>query len=816
MSKVYRFRRNRAKETKLRRGRTVRTRWEGLLGLVLISTVLTALVVLGGAVLIYRAYAVDLKPPDEVIGEANLGTSRVLDRSGQLLYEFLDPNGQLRNPVPLEEISPYLIAATIATEDASYYDNPGVNPKGLLRAFQTNLPKPLGDGIGQGVGGSSITQQLVKNIYISPEDRFDRKLTRKIKEAVLAIELKRHYSDDQILEWYLNQIPYGGPVNGAEAAAQWYFGKHAKDLSLAEAAALAGIPQSPLKYMPNLPENRDRAKQRQLEVLGLMQKHLREIQEILPNVTVEEIEAAKTQELTFVQASFSMKAPHFVLYIRDQITDMCEKGMLKLPPSITCDKAVYRGGLTITTTLDLGLQQIAERTVEEQVSTNEERTGGHNGALVAIFPSTGEILAYVGSRSYWRDDIAGNVDIATSLKSHGSTMKVFTYLTAFKEGWVPSTVVQDAPLTLNDGGRTKKVENWNFSYQGNITVRKALAESVNTAAVRTVMEVGVDDMRKTAHELGITDLRDDRYCGPTITLGSCEVKLLDMVYAYSVIANNGVMKGTPTVEDLPGGFRQLDPWSITKITDSDGRTVFEQTKPEEKQVIDPAYAYMIADILSRDAITWSRMTIDRPAGTKTGTSEDFRDNVVMGFTPGLVAGVWMGNADNTPMADGTFSSAGTGPMWRTFMLRANEYMKLPSLPFVAPDDVVKASCGGHEEIFKKGSTPAKPGACRAPGEGPTPTFPPRPTPQVSPTPEPTTVVPTATPKPTQTVPPKPTPTEPASTEQPDSTGPTPRRGNSSGPETQQEGATPAPAGGEIRGPTTPAPDEVASSALAPP
>ncbi|MDO8613370.1 MAG: transglycosylase domain-containing protein, partial [Dehalococcoidia bacterium] len=616
----------------------------------------------------------------------------------------------LREPVPLKVMSPNLIAATIATEDPSFYDNPGVNLNGLLAAVRSNLPQPIGEGFGNGRGGSSITQQLVKNLYISPEDRFDRKIKRKVKETVLAVELKRRYTDDQILEWYLNQIFYGNFAYGVEASAQRYFGKQAKDLTLAEAAMLAGIPSAPSLYSPVIAGNEQRAIDRQHQVLDLMLEHRDSIRGIV-DIAPEQIAAAKQEQLAYRPPAFPISAPHFVVYVQDIITKMCKKGLFDPPGDIDCEGAVARGGLRITTTLDLDLQHIAEKTVEDAVASNEERYGGHNGGLVAVRPQSGEILAMVGSRDYFRQDIAGNVNVTTSSRSHGSTMKMFTYVTGFESGWAPSSVAQDAPLVLDN----KAINNWNFAYLGRITVRKAIAESVNTAAVRSVMELGEDKVTNTAHRLGITDLRTDD-CGPTITLGSCEVKLLDMAYAYSVLANNGVMKGIPTVEDLPEGFRQLDPASVLRIQDADGKILYE-FKPEGKPVVKSASAYMFTDILSKDAINWSRLTIDRPAAAKTGTSEEFRDNVVIGYTPDLAVGAWVGNSDGTPMAQGAFSASGAGPMWKQFMIAAHQFLGLPPREFQPPDDVIFAPCRGRTEVFARDVQVSKPGVCKPPTGG---------------------------------------------------------------------------------------------------
>ncbi|HET9476342.1 MAG TPA: transglycosylase domain-containing protein, partial [Dehalococcoidia bacterium] len=613
-------------------------------------------------------------------------------------------------------------------------------------------------------GGSSITQQLARNIYIDPARRSERSIKRKIKETVIALELKRKYSDNQILEWYLNQIYYGDAAYGIQAAAQRYFGKSAKDLTLAEAALLAGLPQAPADYTPAIAENRELAKARQLEVLDLLKSNLGSDD----GITEKQIEAAKSEPLNYVEGTFDIKAPHFVYFVEDQVAKMCAAGLFKPSEGIECESVIGQGGLRITTTLDLGLQALGEQAIEEGLATTEGQTGGHNGSLVAVRPDTGEIITYVGSRDFFRDDIQGQVDIASSLKSHGSAMKVFTYLTAFDQGWVPSTSVKDEPLDL--GGA--QVNNWDATYLGGITVRRALAESVNTVAVRTVMEVGIDEMQKTAHRMGITDLLQED-CGPPITLGACEVKLVDMAYAFATLANNGVMKGRPSSEELPDGYRELDPVSVLSIQDADGNVLYEFSAPEEKAVEDPAHAYMITDVLSKDAIKWSRLTIDRPAAAKTGTSEDFRDAVVMGYTPDLATGVWMGNADNTPMAIGTFSSQSVGPVWARFMKEAHAYLGLPPRPFAVPDSIDTVTCAGKQEIFEDGKRPSKPGACSpkpsSPTTTPTPapsgtqepaaTETPLPSPDTTPSPTPRdTGKPTSEPSPTPDPTPTPTPT----------------------------------------------------------
>ena len=482
MRNIYRYRRKRTRGAKARSGAVARARIQVVLTLMLFASILGMFTVAGISFVIYRAYAQDLKTPEQAIAESTIGTSLVYDRSGQTkLFEFTDELGGLKDPKPLEEISPWLIATTITTEDASFYGNPGVNFRGLARAGVENLT-PFGPGFLKGSGGSSITQQLVKNVYVPREERGARRLERKVKESVIALELKRKYDDDQILEWYLNQIYYGNFAYGAEAAATRFFGKHAKDLTLGEAALLAGLPQAPGDYDPTNLEKREIAKQRQLQVLDLMKASLEEVNNIAnpalkgtpeegtplfqPAVTIEQIEAGKLEPLNYVTTEIDIKSPHFVFLVEDQLAKMCAAGLFKAPGSIPCDKVVKQGGLRVTTTIDLGLQNIASTIIEEEIAKNEARYGGYNGSLVAIRPATGEILTYAGSRNYDRDDIAGKVDIATSAQSHGSTMKVFTYLTAFEQGWVPSTYIEDKKLLLPSNEGEKQVNNWNFSHLG--------------------------------------------------------------------------------------------------------------------------------------------------------------------------------------------------------------------------------------------------------------------------------------------------------------------------------------------------------------
>jgi membrane peptidoglycan carboxypeptidase len=707
----------------------------------------------GAAFGVYYRYASDLRPPEEQLATTGSLGSQIYDRNGVELFNFVDPLLGLRDPVPLEEISPWLIHATISTEDNSFYDNPGINVRGVIRAALENLT-PFGPGFLEGSGGSSITQQLVKNVYIPEEERTERSVGRKIKEIVMAVELKRRYEDDQILAWYLNQVYYGNFAYGAEAASWRYFGKPARDLTLAEAAMLAGIPQAPGDYSPTIPENRPEAARRQHSVLDLMVEH--------GYITERQAAEAKGEELSFVEGSFAIRAPHFVFYVRDTLIKMCEKGMLDLPEGTDCATVVTRGGLRVTTTLDINLQERAEGIIDDIITEVEYQTLGHNGSAVVIEPASGQILAMVGSRDYYREDIDGEVNIALSEQSPGSSVKPYTYLTAFLQGWTPATVVRDEPMPNIKSATGEPIQNWNYKFKGPVTVRTALAESINIPAVRTVLAVGIENMIDTAHKMGITSWSDPSHYGPAITIGGGEVTLLDHTYAYSVFANNGLMVGMPTVLDLPEGYRRLDATPILTVENAAGKVIFDYASiAESLQVVPAPYAYLITDILSKSAIQWSGLTISRPATSKTGTSEEFRDSLVMGYTPHRAVGVWMGNADNSEMAPQTFSASGTGPIWRAIMEAAHEGIE--PYDFVIPDGVVFAPCAGRTEAFVEGS------GCTYAAPEPTPT----PGPTVSPGPAPTGAPATPAPSPAATpaateAPSQPEPGGPAATPVPTS------------------------------------------------
>jgi len=644
----------------------------GLGGLMVVGAV--AAVVAG--FVIYNVYSNDLLPPDEVLAQQSSGGAKIYDRDGRLLYEFVDDLSGLRHPVPLAEVSPWLIDATIATEDADFYSNPGVNIKGLIRAAYENFfPGQL--GLLKGSGGSSITQQLVKNVYIPEAERSERSIPRKLKETVYALELTRRYSKDQILEWYLNQIPYGGLYYGVEAASQGYFGKSARDLTLAEAALLAGIPASPARYDPvNSPEA---AMERRNQVLDLMLRR--------GKVSLLEAYVAKLEPLKLAPQRFPIEAPHFVLdYLQPQLEKLLGR------------EALYRGGLRVTTTLDLDLQKQAEAALEKWISEFEATSNGHNGAQVSIDPNTGEILTYVGSRDYFRDDILGRNDMALAENSPGSSFKPFTYITAFMElGWGPGTMVLDTPISYpQPDGTTFTPRNPSGDFKGPITIRQAFGNSLNVPAFKVAIAAGVENIVRTAKRMGITTLTGSY--GPSITIGGVDVNVLDMTYGYSVFANNGVMKGMPSILDLPEGSRPLDPIAILKVENTKGEVVFEPERREER-VAPAEYAYLVTDILSDPQAQCATfgcggLNIGRTAAIKTGTSEPYEnshaigDTWALGYTPDLAAGVWAGNADNSPMVNITSTSISWRAL-RDFMQAALE--GVPDRGFERPEGVVTAT-----------------------------------------------------------------------------------------------------------------------------
>ncbi|MHB8620011.1 MAG: transglycosylase domain-containing protein, partial [Chloroflexota bacterium] len=609
-------------------------------------------------------------------------TSRVYDRNGKLLYEFVDPRAGRRTQVPLAQIPESLRDATIAIEDKTFYTNPGFDIRALIRAAYEDITRHHIVS-----GASTITEQLVKTIYLTPQVTFQRKL----RELAIAYELSKEKTKDQILEMYLNQIFYGNNSYGIEAAAESYFGKKAVQLDLAQSAMLAGLPQSPTDYDPI--QNLKAAKARQLEVLNQMV--------VQGYITSRQAKDAYDEKLNFTPQRTNILAPHFVFYVRDLLEK--KYGTKKL----------YEGGLTIKTTLDLGLQQKAEQIVKQQIDKLPPAKNVHNAALVAIDPATGQILAMVGSRDYYQQAKDGTMDgkfnAAIAPLQPGSSFKPFAYVTDFLKGRTPATMVDDAKVTTqfpNFNGTYYRPENYDRKYHGRITLRTALANSLNIPAVKVLKDAGINATLQTAHAMGITTINDESKVGLSLVLGGNEVTLLDMTSAYGVFANAG---------------KRLPDTPILSVTDSTGKVLEQYHQPKPIQVLKPEYAYLITSILSDDkarAMEFGRHSVlelpDRPAAVKTGTTDDFRANWTIGYTPQLAVGVWAGNSNHEPMRN-IIGIDGAGPIWHNFMEAALKGK--PVVDFTKPPNIltmrVSTKTGlipnpgepSYQEVFVKGTQP---------------------------------------------------------------------------------------------------------------
>lgn len=612
-----------------------------------LATVLLATLLFGIG---YVWIASQLPPAEELRSRSHqFATTQILDKDGNLLWEIIDPTGGRRTYVTLDQISPYLIASTLATEDRYFYINVGVDPIAIARAVFSNFSE------GQIVSGAStITQQLARNIFLDPKERTERSFSRKIREGVLAVEINRRYSKDQILEFYLNQIYYGNLAYGIEAAARTYFGKSASELTLSEAAMLAGLPQSPAIHDPFV--NPNGAKARQQIVLGLLVE--------AGYITLEQARDAAAEPLEFQDLAFPLEAPHFVSLVRQELEQ-------NVPPAY-----IYQAGLQVYTTLDPHLQAIAEEAVLKRVNELADRNVS-NGALVAMDVTTGNILALVGSKDFRDEKINGQVNMITSLRQPASTIKPLTYLAAFERlGWTPSTLMLDVPVEYpDDSGNVYRPRNMDDQFHGPVSVRAALANSYNIPAVKTLEKVKISALKEMAARLGITTLNRNNY-GLSLTLGSGEVSVLEMTGAYQAIANQGIL---------------VQPTTILKITDNFGREI-KPVRPQPRRVLHEAHAYLITHILADNEVRTpaydpdGTLQLSRPAAAKTGTTNDFRDSWTIGYTPEILAGVWVGNADNQPMVE-VDGVTGAGHIWRDFMERAHEGR--PIHTFIRPPSIIE-------------------------------------------------------------------------------------------------------------------------------
>jgi len=599
--------------------------------------------------LAFAWYAKDLPTPSKITSRKATESTKIYDRTGQtLLYETGE---QKRTVVADDQISKYLKDATVSTEDANFYKHHGFD----TRAIFTALGEKLIGKVRRTRGGSTITQQYVKTSFLTT----DRSLVRKFKELILSIELEFMFSKDQILTMYLNEIPYGNGTAGAEAASVMYFGKPAKDLTLAEAATLAGIPQAPSYYSPYGTHIKELVRRKNYVLDRMVETG---------KVSKEDAEKAKSEDTTTLGQDLkprrnSFLAPHFSMYIVDQIIKQYGE-----------DK-IQKEGLKIITTLDYTKQQQAETAIAEG-SAKLDRYGATNAALVATDPKTGEILAMVGSRDYYNTDIDGNVNVTDSLRQPGSSFKPFAYATAFKQPeYSPSKILFD--LETDFGKYVPK--NYNGHNNGPVTMRQALSNSLNVPAVKVMSLAGIDNVLRTASDMGITTLTHRDQYGLSLVLGAGEVKPVEMSNAFSVFATQGIH------HDLK---------SIIKVTDSSGKILSEYKSEEDAgtRALDSQIAYEIASILSDNNAralvfgTHSSLAFDnRTVAAKTGTTSDFKDAWTVGFTPSISVAVWVGNSDSTVMKSGADGSIVAAPIFHNFINKTLE--GTPNEEFAKPEGI---------------------------------------------------------------------------------------------------------------------------------
>ena len=632
----------------------------------------------------FIVFAKDLPSPYKLTArDASLST-KIYDRNGKLLYDIFGEKN--RALVKWNELPSYVKEATIAIEDKDFYEHRGFSPVGIGRAvFNILIFHKL-------QGGSTITQQVVKNSLLSPE----RTITRKIKEFILAIQVERKYTKDEILQIYLNEVPYGGTAWGIEAASQTYFSREAKDLTLAEAAILAGFPQRPSYYSPFGAEPEAYIKRAE-DVARRMRED--------SYITREQEEELKKEipQIKFSASEQGIRAPHFVFYVRNLLAERYG------------EKFLEQGGLKVTTTLDLDLQDDAQKIVTEEVAKVADLHVG-NGAAVVMDPVTSEVLAMVGSKDYFAKDYEGQVNVALSLRQPGSALKPFTYATAFKAGYTPAFVIMDVPTEFPGGAGqpSYKPVNYDGKSRGPVQIRFALGNSINMPAVKMTALVGIKNMLRTAYEAGLKSLEPSdenlKRFGLSITLGGGEVRLLDLTSGYATLANRG---------------KYLEPVAILKVEDKNNKVMDEVKERKSKQVIDEDIAFLISHILSdnnaRSDVFGPSSLLNissKTVAVKTGTTDDKRDNWAVGYTPSAAVGVWVGNNDNSEMNPKIASGVtGATPIWNRLMSRVLKD-KGPE-GFGKPDSVtaleIDALGGGlpcrdypkRSEYFIKGTEPTR-------------------------------------------------------------------------------------------------------------
>ncbi|NCU41570.1 MAG: PBP1A family penicillin-binding protein [Candidatus Moranbacteria bacterium] len=586
----------------------------------------------------------DLPSPGQVNSRIIPESTKIYDRTGQkLLYEI--HGEEKRTIIPFSEIPPHVKYATLVLEDQDFYHHWGIKIDSIARAALDNFIK-----MDTQRGASTITQQLIKNSLLSSEKTY----TRKIKEAILSLEVERKFSKDEILEMYLNEIPYGSNSYGIQSASQTFFNKNARDLSLDEAALLASLPKAPSRLSP-FGTRTEELKSRQEWALIKMAE--------LGYISQEEAENAKNiAVLEKIDPKIgNIQAPHFVMYVRDYLEEKYGSEMLE------------QGGLSVITTLDWEKQEIAERVVKEGAEKNISSWNAENASLVAIDPKTGQILSMVGSKDFFSKDIDGQVNVAIRDRQPGSSIKPFIYLTAFTKGYTPETILFDVKTNFETGEeKDYSPQNYNGGFSGPVKMKEALARSLNIPAVKALYLAGINESISLSKSLGITSLNDPKRYGLSLVLGGGEVKLLDHTHAYATLASGGIRK---------------EKTSILSVKDASGNILEEFISSDGVRVIEEEYVTMLSHTLStneyRIATFGERSYLrfdDYPVAVKTGTTNEYRDAWTMGYTPTLAVGVWVGNNDNRAMKLGADGSVIAAPIWRTFLQESMQNTNKENFP----------------------------------------------------------------------------------------------------------------------------------------
>ncbi len=575
-------------------------------------------------------------------------TTKILDRQGRLLYKFY--RREDRTLIHLSDLPRYVLDATLAAEDKEFWHHPGVSPTGVLRAIFFDLRHPHQPPI----GGSTITQQLVKNVFLGSE----KTIRRKLREIVLALLVERKFSKEQILEMYLNTIPYGGTTYGIEEASQRYFGHPARQLSLAEAAFLAGLPKAPSRYSP-FGAHPELAKQRQRAVLAEMLR--------AGFISPQDYQQALAEPLHFQSQAIKILAPHFVFYVKDILSQRYG------------ERLVEEGGLTVTTSLDLDLQQKGEKILREELDRVAAFHVG-NGAALVLQPKTGEILAMIGSKDYFDFAHDGNVNVTLQERQPGSAIKPVNYAVALSMGFTPATIISDTPISFQIPGQPAyQPHNYDHRFHGPVSLRTALGSSLNVPAVKVLASYGVPRMITMGRQLGITSWTDPQRYGLSLTLGGGEVRMIDLATVYATLANLG---------------QRVDPNPLLIIRDARGHLIYQRPPLKPKPVLDPGVAFLLNDILSDDqarSLAFGRHSLLEIPGArvavKTGTTNDLRDNWAVGYTPYFVVATWVGNNDNSPMSHVASGITGATPIWRRLTLTLLQ--QYPQTGWPVPDDIVR-------------------------------------------------------------------------------------------------------------------------------